>query len=449
MKNLYPKILIFSQPFNTLSGGGITLTNLYSEWPKDKLAVVSYPYMLSQISTENCETYYQIGFEELHWIFPFSLIKKKYKSGLINTIPIEFGLPEKNNNSTRSKISTSMLNPLLKWMGLVHAISILHISDSLAAWLKKFAPDILYFQISNRESIRFAIDLIDHLKIPSVIHMMDDWPSTLCSKCVLKFYWGKKIDREFRQLLNKVDLHLSICDEMSAEYNRRYSHPFISFHNTIDLEKWSPSIRKDSSPNAGVKIILFSGRIGTGIKQSLFELADAVDRVRVGGIDARLHIQSPNIDPILADKLNQHISVVINPVIEYSEIPRLYANADILVIANDFSQSGIRFLRYSMPTKAPEYLISGTPILVYASSETALYKLFHNNKLGHCVVNQEPEELSSGIKLLLSDIEYRKTLSNNAVAFAVENFNSRKVRSQFQNLLKETGQKKKHPAQPQ
>ncbi|MBE0674153.1 MAG: glycosyltransferase [Bacteroidales bacterium] len=441
MKNLYPKILIFSQPFSTLSGGGITLTNLYSEWPEDKLAVISYPHMLSQISTEHCKTYYQLGYEELHWTFPFSLIKEKHRSGLINAIPIEAGPSKKTSNSIRNIISTSLLNPLLKWLGLVHAISILQISDRMAAWLDKYAPDLLYFQISNRESIRFALELIEFLKIPSVIHMMDDWPSTLCSKCVLKFYWGTKIDKEFRRLLNKVDLHLSICDEMSSEYNGRYGHHFIPFHNTIDLGKWSTFIRKDISPNNGSKIILFSGRIGTGIKQSLFELADAVDKVRARGIDARLHIQSPKIDSSLAGKLNQYNSVVINPIIEYSDIPRLYATADILVIANDFSQSGVQFLRYSMPTKAPEYLISGTPILVYASSETALYKLFHSNKLGHCVVSQEQEELSAGIKLLLSDLEYRKTLSKNAVAFAVENFDSRKVRSQFQNLLKETAQK--------
>lgn len=48
--------------------------------------------------------------------------------------------------------------------------------------------DILYFQISNRESIIFANNLVDQLKVPSVIHFMDDWPSVLVSPGLFKNY---------------------------------------------------------------------------------------------------------------------------------------------------------------------------------------------------------------------------------------------------------------------
>jgi len=44
--NNYPKILIFGQPFNTYSGGGITLTNLFRGWPKDRIAVASTGHVL-------------------------------------------------------------------------------------------------------------------------------------------------------------------------------------------------------------------------------------------------------------------------------------------------------------------------------------------------------------------------------------------------------------------
>jgi len=441
MQGYYPKILIFSQPFNTMSGGGITLTNLFSSWPKGEIAVLTYPFMLTHISTDICNTYYQIGHEELKWAFPFKLYKEQYESGLVKSIGAKPKLITSGSRSIRSQLSAGLINPVIKWTDLVHLISRIVISKRLKEWLSEFNPDLLYFQISNRESINFAMALIHHLKIPSVIHMMDDWPSTLARKGILKSFWQKKIDGEFRQLLSKIDLHLSICDDMSSEYRKRYGHNFISFHNTLDLSKWTPFTRKDVNLNAGTKTILFSGRIGKGIEQSLIELATAVDTLLLEGFEINLQIQSPRAAPDILDRLRKHVSVKVNMPIEYDKIPALYSKADILVLANDFSRESIRFLKYSMPTKAPEYMISGTPVLVYASSETALYKLFKDNMCGHCVAKQSSIELANAIKLLLQDLFYRRSISRNAVAYAVQHFDSDKVRHSFQNLLQVTAKR--------
>ena len=441
MEDQYPKILIFSQSFNTLSGGGITLTSLFSSWPKENVAVLSYPFMLAHISDDHCATYYQIGTEELHWIFPFSLFKKKSKSGLVQRTPVKPPSHQAKGNSVRNIFSYGLLQPFLEWIGLVHLLSGISISRRLNEWLKEYSPDIIYFQISNRESIKFALDLVCHLKIPSVIHMMDDWPSTISGRGIFKSYWQKKIDGEFRQLLSKIDLHLSICEDMSSEYQKRYGYNFISFHNTLDLTRWNLFTRKDLALNAGTKIILFSGRIGKGIERSLFELAAAVDILRREGVPVSLHIQSPRNEHAILDKLRTYESVKVNPPIAYDKIPELYSKADILVLANDFSQEGIRFLKYSMPTKAPEYMISGTPVLVYASAETALYRLFHENECGHCVTMQSSQVLANAFKLLLEDLSYRSTLSRNAVAYATEHFDSRRVRPLFHNLLIKTAEK--------
>jgi hypothetical protein len=77
----YKKVVLFGQAFNNFSGGGITLSNLFKGWPIGNLAVVSYPFMLHNASTNLCKDYYQIGSEELTWRLPFSLIKRKFSSG--------------------------------------------------------------------------------------------------------------------------------------------------------------------------------------------------------------------------------------------------------------------------------------------------------------------------------------------------------------------------------
>jgi glycosyltransferase involved in cell wall biosynthesis len=397
--------------------------------------------MFSGVSDEVCDTYYQLGKEEIRWRFPFCLIRPKHKSGLIENLRTSTNSWQRNEPRGRLKASSQLLNWFIKWLGLDHLLSEILISECLKSWLSEYKPELLYFQISNRESINFAKKLIEHLKIPSVIHMMDDWPSAIADKSICRSFWRLKINKELQDLLDVVDLHLSICDEMSSEYKRRYGHYFYAFHNTIDLEKWTPFTRQDLSLKEGTKVMLFSGRIGRGIELSLYELAAAIDLLNSEGIDLSLHIQSPRSDPAVLAKLKGYRTVTVIPPVEYNLLPKFYSQADILVIANDFNRDGIRFLKYSMPTKAPEYMISGTPVLVYASSETSLYKLFYDNKCGHCVAVQNTKIIADAIKLLLLNLNYRVELSRNAVAYANKNFGSKDVRIRFQSLLVKTSQK--------
>ena len=76
-----PRVLIFGQPFNRRYGGGITLSNLFSGWEKDKIAVVAGGHTMYSVTTDICNNYYQLGKNEVRWIFPFNLIQRQFRSG--------------------------------------------------------------------------------------------------------------------------------------------------------------------------------------------------------------------------------------------------------------------------------------------------------------------------------------------------------------------------------
>ena len=80
-------------------------------------------------------------------------------------------------------------------------------------------------------------------------------------------------------------------------------------------------------------------------------------------------------------------------------------------------------------------MISGTPILIYASGETAVSRFFQEYECGCCVSEQDHEKLKVALKLLISNEEYRKKLSQNAVRIALELFDAEKVRNDFQLLI--------------
>jgi glycosyltransferase involved in cell wall biosynthesis len=308
-------------------------------------------------------------------------------------------------------------------------------------WLSGFKPDVLYVQISSRETLLFACELIDHLKIPSVNHVMDDWPSALTNKGLTGNYWIKRINNELKQFHDKVDLHLSISEAMSDEYLKRYNKEFIPFHNPIESNVWLPHIKKRYDLDKKNITILYSGRIGIGISESLTDIASAIDSLTDETVNIRLHIQTFTKDPAILNKLQRYKCVAFNPFSSYEQLPEIFAAADILLLANDFSEKGLTYLKFSMPTKASEYMISGTPVFLYAPGETAVSKFFAQNDCGCCVNERSPDKIIGALNQLINDENYRKKISRNAINLAIEKFDQEKVRKEFQRLLKNISRK--------
>jgi len=440
----FKRVLIFGQPFNNFSGGGITLANLFKGWPSDKIAVTFLGHGLFNVTTDICQTYYQLGREEHKWIFPFSLIQRKFESGLKTFDPSKEVTINYIQKGLRYQLVNDIFYPFLRWIGVFHFASRISISEKFKDWLLEFGPEILYLQVSTREELLFANELIDFQNWPSVIHVMDDWPSTISNKGLFKTFWAKKIDKELKALFERIDLHLSISDAMSAEYLQRYGKTFLPFHNPIETEAWLLHSKREYSLRKEYVRILYSGRIGIGITESLVEVASVLESINSEGYNVKLHIQTPTREPTVLSQLKRFTSVIINPFADLKDIPKIFSEADILVLATDFQKEGLEYLKFSMPTKASEYMISGTPILVYSPEESAVSKFFTQNECGLCVTKHDNEVLANAFKFLIDNKGYREKISKNAVHYALEKFDAQKVRYEFQHLINNTHKTKKY-----
>lgn len=432
----FPKILIVGQAFNTSSGGGITLTNLYKGWPEDKIAVAAYGLQSLDVSTEICTRYYQLGQDEYRWIFPLNLFLPEFKSGETQISVKSDVAPADYNNRFHVLSIRKYFTRLVRWSGLIFCGARINISERFRVWLSIYKPDFLYIQVSTRQGIRLATDLCNYLNVPSAIHMMDDWPSTITRKGLFRTYWKTKIDREFRQLLDIVDLHLSISDAMSKEYKVRYEKDFTSFHNPVDLDLWQKYSKRGIEIDENNISILYAGRIGNGICHSLFEVASIIDYMRSKGQNIKFYIQTPTANLEIINKLRKFHCIVINPSVEYCEMPKIFSSADILLLANDFNKKANEFLKFSMPTKVTEYLISGTPILLYAPEDNAISKFFLENECGCCVTNHDHDELLKALNYLIQDKEFRAKISANALKIVKGKFDSKIIRSNFNDLIR-------------
>jgi glycosyltransferase involved in cell wall biosynthesis len=428
----FPKVLVISQPFNNDTGGGITLSNLFAGWERDKVAVVCSGYVLqNNIDTSICNTYYQLGEKEQKWIFPFNLVKRKYKSGIVKFDEKRIQNLTFEKSKVRVKLIMDWFMPVLHYTGLIHVSKRLELSKELRDFLDDFNPDVLYVQAEDRERVAFCLELYDYVKKPMVFHMMDDWPSIISERGFLKNFWERKINSELQVLLNKSSAWMSICEEMTNEYRNRYGLEFIPFHNPVDLSAWKPFQRTNyditNSPT-----ILYAGRIGLGIDKSLELIAKAIDQVNDDmNISSRFVLQTESKPSWSANyKCVQHQSFV-----PYSELPKVFSSADFLILPYDFSSESIKYIKYSMPTKASEFMISGTPVIIFAPEETAIVKYARQYNWAEIVTEEKMENIAQSIKSLFLSKEKRQTIAENAIRTAEKNHNAIEITKKFKDVI--------------
>src|SRR6185312_7324518 len=126
MTEIYPRVLIVGQYFNTNSGGGITMSNLFDGWDKEKIAVAA----------ENKSQ------------FPFNLNKLGLhrKSGLLNKN--EQTVASFAFHGSKKKSYKSFYENFLSYTGLRHYRHRYEISNQFLNWIEQFSPDIIYSQLS-------------------------------------------------------------------------------------------------------------------------------------------------------------------------------------------------------------------------------------------------------------------------------------------------------------
>lgn len=433
--NYFPKVLIIGQTFHLNNGGGITLTNLFKGWPLDRIAVASEG--IESSGFDHCINYYEFGYLENKRPWPFYKFQRRKKSGPVDilerkkTIDETFG--DKQLTYGETGIKSFFLN-IRHYLGIYPFIYRLRVSDKFLEWINDFQPEIIYTQLSNFKILNLITQLLDEKQIPLAIHIMDDWPKTLKEPGLLYFYWKWFLNHNIRKLINNSKVLMSICPAMSEEYLKRYKHEFIPFQNTIEVAKIIDKTHKDYDIQ-GAFTILYAGRIGKGTYNSVLMLAKAIELLGKEGLNILLKIRAGILPREYSSKIDSYTFTKLDDFLSHEKMPEELSAVDLLVIPLDFAN--IKFTRLSMPTKVPEFLVSGTPVLVFAPKTTALYKYANTLKWGYTISENSIEYLTDGIRKLYNDIELRESLGAIGKNVAKKNHDGVVVREKFRNLLYE------------
>lgn len=436
MNRVYPKVIIVGETFRKNGGGGITMTNLFKDWPKENIGVIT-----SQIDETDPTTgyrYYQLGTLEIKFPFPFCLIQKKVSSGeyVFDNETLQQGSTTGPDLLQNFKaVLRNSLNFILVRLGLSYRFYSIDVSNTLITWIHEFDPDVIYIQPFLHKTMRFGNLLYERLKIRYVIHIMDDSVKYVNKSIILKKSNQRKIDRDFEQLVYNADKCMCISDAMAEEYWHRYHKLFVPFRNPVELERWLPYWKRAQEVDPGKLKIIYTGRLFPPAFQSLIMMCQVVDKLNRKGRKVELHIYTYDANQCFVKRAKRMLGVnILTPVI-FDEIPRLIPEYDIFFLCLDFDKKAQLYSQYSISTRTSEGMISGVPVMVYAPGNSAMYKYFKKHEAGLVLCEHDTAKIEDSIVRLWKDNNLRIQLSLNATNQVLRDSNAVEVREKFRKYL--------------
>ena len=374
MEKDFCKVLVLGEPFNDYTGMGVTLTNLFKEWPTEKMAVAS-----NNLNIKLCEK-----------IRPCS---QYVITGKSSPAPVH-----------RNKIVKFLRHELGKfYMRFGHSdLARIPVSEDLKRCIDIFNPDIVFSTLGSLDRMNYLQDVMAYARDSKyVIYITDDWCNTRYNGRFFRKAWKKAYDDKLKEVLEKSALNLSICPYMSAAYKSQFGADFIPFHNPVDTRVWNsvPAIKKYGSD---LKSIVYVGKINKDTKPCLKSMSRVVERMNSQGKKVIFDIYSP--DQKDADEFSGFRHTTVNQSIPNAEIPGLLKSYDCLLLPLGFSKSSREYTRLSMPTKLTEYMASGVPMIVNCPEEIALSKYATDSEFAFVCNSQSEDALYNTVLRALTDM---------------------------------------------
>jgi glycosyltransferase involved in cell wall biosynthesis len=433
----FPRVLFVTPlAFNHFTGGGVTFTNLFRGWPKDRLYAVHAD--TRPLSTDTCVNYLALGAEELPLAGPLQALRwLAGRGGDAQTSPVTSGATAP---ATPDGAPRTLRLLLLKGVNAIFGNSgfpvSARLSARLAAWITAARPDVIYTILGSIEMMELVELIRVRFDLPVVVHLMDDWRAERERYGLLSPLRRRRLNRLFERSVRTARGHLAISDAMASAYTAEFGVAFEAIQNVIDSDHWLKCSRQDVTPGSPARV-LYAGSVYSGVQlSSLLDVAASVTRLRAAGIAIALDVMAPEymVAPFRT-ALEAFEGTRVVPQVPRDRYFATICDADLLLLPVNFDPATIRMVRYSMPTKVPEYLVSGVPILLYGPAGIAQIAYAEGAGWGLTVTQPTPALLDTALQRIVEDRSLRQQLVGRARETAAARHDATTVRAAFRTML--------------
>lgn len=408
LENLPRALILCHEPINRIGGGGVTMGNLFRGWPQDRLAQV-WAHHRFEIDTDICPNNLRLS---------------------AHTMPGSGWVP---GTVRQQRELVRRLRPILR-------PGVRFDYERVRLWVSEFAPEVIYSQATPQPMYTWWLPrwLSRDLKVPLVHHIMDDWPAALEAEWAPPFrqVLTPVLRRQLNALFAAAEVNLAICQQMADAFAARYGTTFIPFHNAVDLTDWTTP-KQDYGISDDTFRVVYLGALGVEMQLlSLQSFARVVSSLAERGVPISLTVYTGGIYlEYFRQYLGDLTAVHHGGTVARQDLCSRLAAADLLVLPVNFDLRGQISGRYSMPTKVPEYMASGTPVLVYAPGHVPAAQYARESGWGYLVDHEDPGLLENAVTELMNSRALRARLGLRGRELAILNHDAQKVRTRFRNTL--------------
>jgi glycosyltransferase involved in cell wall biosynthesis len=428
MGNEFPRVLFVTPAaFNHLTGGGVTFSNLFAGWPRDRIATVHNDVVPT--CDDVCDRYFVLGRAEIDLVAPLRMARAVRDRQAGSQI---------SGGGGGTTGSTGSRGLIARIQG-DSAPQRVRLTAALERWIADFRPHVIYTILGSNAFMELTAAIRRRFALPAVIHMMDDFPTINYRRGLFAPIERARMQKLLAENFRTATTCMGIGVDMCAAFSRRYGRLFVPFQNCVDGDRWRSVARTDSAVKGKPFRVLYFGSVFANAQlASLADLCRSVSRLNADGVAIDFEIASPASQRAAhRGALAIHTAIrLIEPTRDDGEFFAALAAADALVLPVNHDAETVEFIRYSMPTKVPAYMASGTPILVCGPRGVAQVDYAAREGWGHVVSARDDAALDAALRRILTDADLRESLRLRAQALAAANHDCAKVRTRFQDALK-------------
>jgi glycosyltransferase involved in cell wall biosynthesis len=231
-------------------------------------------------------------------------------------------------------------------------------------------------------------------------------------------------------VLKSADSVLVTGEPTQEYYKKKYNVTAKILRHSVELGEYNLLTKRPSKKDETT--IVFTGIVTQSQLGSILDMVNIVN----GSFDSNVKfIVVSTTDHHQLKQMGIEGKRVFCRQAKRMEIPKIQQSADILFLPLSFKYYSELNAITAAPSKLPEYLAAGRPILVYAPAHSYYVKYAREHKFALIVDKPDIDLLKQGLLRLKSDEALCQQLLNNARIVAMEHHNAEKVSSRLQYLL--------------